>query len=277
MQPTNRPRQGAHSKKPASSAKPQKRTLSPNTPVASLRLGSDVIYMTVLLAIAMLLSAGLLQNQLIGLMPQAGQSGMRAIILFVVYLIELVALSYCAYRHREKFIDFFRLRLGASEASASGEESSPYSRTGWSSAGLVLGFLLCLRLFSMGWTLLTDEIGWRIGRTADVLDLFGKTNVGLIVTVLLVVVLAPIVEELVFRGLMQRWLSTHIPTVASIALTSILFALYHLSFWAAPLNIALGACAGYLSQRCKTLYPAIVLHMLYNATLVIAAFYLASA
>lgn len=275
MQPSNRPRQGAHSKKVTGSFRPQKRTLSPKVPVESLRLGSDVIYMSVLLAIAMLLSAGLLQNQLVRLMPQAGQSTMRATILFVVYLIELVALSYCAYRHREKFIDFFRLRIGGVDVSGDDKHENT-AATGWISAGLVLAFLLGLRLFSMGWTLLTDEIGWRIGNAANVLDLFGKTNLGLIVTVLLVVVLAPIVEELVFRGILQRWLMLHMPAIGAIMLTSLFFALYHLSIWAAPLNIALGACCGYLAHRCKTLYPAIVLHMLYNATLVLAAFYLVS-
>lgn len=278
MQPSNRPRGGAHSKKKPTSraaASPQKRSLKPQAPAKPLRLGSDVIYMTVLLAIAMLLSAGLLQNQLVRLMPAAGQSGMRALVLFVVYLIELVALSYCAYRHRERFVDFFRMHIGgASSAEGAAEKSG--ATQGWISVGLVVAFLVGLRLFSIGWTLFTEEIGWRLAGANDVLNIFGKTNFGLVVTILLVVVLAPVVEELVFRGLLQRWLALRLPAWGAIALTSVLFALYHLSFWAAPLNLALGASAGYLAHRCKTLYPAIALHVLYNATLVMAAFYLAS-
>lgn len=252
---------------PVRQTTPNARKQEPTKPV---RLGVDVLYMTVLLAITMLFSAGLLQNQLVLLMPQTGQAGIRAILLFGIYLVELVALSYAAYRHHENFLDFFRLRI---QPGAEEEKPTP---AGGVSAVWVLGFLIVLRLLSMGWTVLTEDIGWRLKGAADVLDIFGKTNVGLIITIVLVVILAPVVEELVFRGLLQKWISAKTGTVVSIILTSLAFALYHLSFWAAPLNLALGATTGFLAHKCKTLYPAIMLHVLYNATLIVAAFYLAS-
>ena len=280
MPEARRRKGGAHSKKQVQSYSPQKRTLEKKqakskTASANIRLGSDVLYMAVLLAITMLISAGLLQNQLVTLMPQAGQSGVRASLLFVSYFVVLLALSYAAYRHRENALDFYRLRarLSQQEEDASARASAKQTLM---SAGLVLSFLVGLRIFSAGWTLFTQEIGWRIGSTADVLALFGSGSVGLILTVVLVVVLAPLVEELVFRGLIQKWLAMRMAPWLSIGLTSLLFALYHLSFWAAPLNIALGICTGYLAKRCQTLYPAIALHLLYNATIVGAAFYLAS-
>lgn len=251
----------------ATPAQPTPRKKELTKPV---RLGVDVLYMAVLLAITMLFSAGLLQNQLVLLMPQTGQAGMRAVLLFVIYVVELVVLSYAAYRHRENFLDFFRLRI----QSGAGEEQKSAPK-GIVSALWVLGFLVVLRLFSMAWTVFTEDIGWRLKGAADVLDIFGKTNAGLIITVILVVILAPVVEELVFRGLLQRWIATKTSAVLAITFSSLAFALYHLSFWAAPLNLALGATTGFLAQKCKTLYPAIVLHVLYNATLIVAAFYLA--
>ena len=291
MQPTNRPRGGAHSKKKhaVATATPQKRSLKENKQQPSKAahadaptgLGVDVIYMTVLLAVAMLLSAGVLQNQIVSIMPSAGQSGVRAGVLFVVYLVELVGLSYCAYRHREKFVDFFRLRISKQEASKQGAQEKKNDSqgattlsNGWVSAAYVIAFLVGLRVLSMLWSLFTQEIGWRIAGASDVVDLFGTTNFGLILTIVLVVILAPLVEELVFRGLIQKWLSTRLGMWTSIALTSLLFAMYHLSFWAAPLNIALGVCTGYLAQKRSTLYPALALHITYNATLVLAAYYL---
>lgn len=287
MQPTSRPRGGAHSKKKhtAVTAIPKKRSLNDNKQPLSSKatpskaptgLGVDVIYMAVLLAVAMPLSAGLLQNQLVEIMPSAGQSGVRAGVLFLIYLIELIALSYCAYRHREKFVDFFRLRLVKRDSQNKGESQSVMSASNaWLSVCLVLGFLVGLRVFSMLWSLFTQEIGWRIAGAADVVDLFGTTSVGLIITIVLVVILAPVVEELVFRGLIQKWLSSRMSMWFAIILTSALFALYHLSFWAAPLNIALGICTGYLAQKRATLHPALFLHIAYNATLVLAAIYLA--
>jgi hypothetical protein len=80
------------------------------------------------------------------------------------------------------------------------------------------------------------------------------------------IVLAPVGEELFFRGLFQSVLrqATGRPWVA-IVLTSVAFAWVHFS---SPQNVpaifALSVALGYNYERCGRLYPPILMHALFN-------------
>lgn len=222
------------------------------------RLGSDVAYMAVLLIVTMLVSAGVVQNQIVELMPATGQEGVRIALSLILYALEIAGLSYCAFRHRTSFGSFFRLNKVSD------------------GRGFLYAFvaLIGLRLLGMGWTLFADRIGWVPPQTTDVVHLFGTSSWGIAMGILNIVILAPFIEELIFRGLFQKWCATKMPAVAAIIVTAVFFTLYHLSFWAALMNLLLGITLGFLAQRCKTLWPAITLHVLYNATVYAAALYL---
>jgi membrane protease YdiL (CAAX protease family) len=56
--------------------------------------------------------------------------------------------------------------------------------------------------------------------------------------------------------------------------TALFFALYHASLWAFIPHFVLALTLGYLAVSRKTLWPAIILHAAYNATLMAAAYYL---
>ncbi len=85
------------------------------------------------------------------------------------------------------------------------------------------------------------------------------------------VVLAPIVEELFFRGLLQSMLRryTSRPWVA-IVVTSLFFSLIHINYpnSMAPI-FALSVALGYNYERCGRLYPVMLMHMIFNAVSVI--------
>jgi hypothetical protein len=88
-------------------------------------------------------------------------------------------------------------------------------------------------------------------------------------TVLLVVVVvvgAPLVEELVYRGLLQRSVSSAIGAGAGLVSTSLWFALVHFSPVEYPglflAGLVFGACV-VLTGR---IGPAIVTHAAFNAT-----------
>ena len=91
--------------------------------------------------------------------------------------------------------------------------------------------------------------------------------------VLLAVVLAPVVEEMVFRGLLFGWLRERCGAAAGAVLSSIAFALVHASLTAvvALFLVALLLCA--IHVRTRSLYPCMLYHSLLNAqTLLLIAF-----
>lgn len=102
--------------------------------------------------------------------------------------------------------------------------------------------------------------------TQDIQQLGERTPLGLrIPLVLLVISLGPLVEELLFRGvllsaLLQRW-----RVLPSVLITSVLFALVHLSglqfhWYAVPQLILLALLLAWLRLRSGSIWPAVVAH-----------------
>jgi len=83
---------------------------------------------------------------------------------------------------------------------------------------------------------------------------------------LLFVVIAPVVEELTFRGLGQSLLLQFTGRWPSIALIGILFGLWHGLVQALLVLIPFGAGLAYLRDRTNSVVPGIVVHALFNAT-----------
>ena len=90
---------------------------------------------------------------------------------------------------------------------------------------------------------------------------------------ILMVVLAPVLEELFFRGFLQSWLRRYLRRGHAIGLSAFLFALAHLQQGIAnllylPAIFLLGLFLGYLFERERTLLASITLHALFNLTTV---------
>jgi membrane protease YdiL (CAAX protease family) len=94
----------------------------------------------------------------------------------------------------------------------------------------------------------------------------------LIVGALLVLgVLGPVVEELVFRGLLYGWLRGFLPFALVAILTSALFGLVH-GEWAHVIVAGiLGLALAFIRERSGSLWPAIVAHAVNNLVAVGAA------
>lgn len=82
--------------------------------------------------------------------------------------------------------------------------------------------------------------------------------------VVLAVVVAPVSEELFFRGLLHGWFKSFMPTRLSIAITSLLFGAVHFHAPAfLPLTI-LGLSLALLYETTCSLWPSIALHAIFN-------------
>ena len=93
----------------------------------------------------------------------------------------------------------------------------------------------------------------------------GAGTAGLIGMLLLLAVVAPIVEELLFRGLLQGGLAARMDARLALALTSVAFAAVHFQPVQFPGLVIAGLVFGGLALRAGRLGPAIVAHMAFNA------------
>jgi uncharacterized protein len=94
--------------------------------------------------------------------------------------------------------------------------------------------------------------------------------VGVTLLVLIVGIGAPIVEEIFYRGLMQRSLVRRFGTRWGIGLTAVLFGASHFQPLQFPALAVFGVVVGILAERYGRLGPAIFAHMVFNIAAVIA-------
>ena len=93
-------------------------------------------------------------------------------------------------------------------------------------------------------------------------------GIGVVLLVVLVVVGAPIVEELFFRGLLLRSIEARWNDTLALWASAILFGLAHFELLQLPALVLFGLVAGYCAQRTGRLGMSIWAHAGFNATTV---------
>lgn len=88
---------------------------------------------------------------------------------------------------------------------------------------------------------------------------------GRLAITLLAVAIAPLLEELVFRGLLQSTLERKHGPLAGMVATSFLFALIHFLPWILPLHFFLGLSFGYVVYVTRSVWAGVILHAANNA------------
>ena len=91
------------------------------------------------------------------------------------------------------------------------------------------------------------------------------TSADLIITFVALVILTPIFEEIVFRGVLFRGLRRRLPFWFAAIITSLAFALAHLQLNVAVDTFALSLVLCYLVEKSDSVFPAILLHATKNA------------
>jgi hypothetical protein len=81
---------------------------------------------------------------------------------------------------------------------------------------------------------------------------------------LLLAIAAPIAEEIFFRGMLYSYLRSRMHYLGAVLLSATLFALIHLIPFAWPMLLMHGIVLALVTERCKSIYPAIVLHAINN-------------
>jgi len=96
------------------------------------------------------------------------------------------------------------------------------------------------------------------------------TGFGVFLLFLVVVVGAPLVEELFFRGLTLKAFEKKMSSRLALVLSSLFFAIAHLQVLQFPALLLFGLVAGYLVKKYDRLGRAVWAHVGFNATTVVA-------
>ncbi len=104
----------------------------------------------------------------------------------------------------------------------------------------------------------------------DILGEFPHSTVGIALFVLVAVVMAPLFEEIFFRGFLYRGFTTSWGWRWGAVASSTVFALAHAQLSVFVPIFGLGFALAWLYQRTSSLWPCIALHMVFNAISVTA-------
>ncbi len=101
--------------------------------------------------------------------------------------------------------------------------------------------------------------------------LFDRLGAGDLATTLVGCVIAPVVEEMLFRGIVLRGFLHRYGRAQAIWGSAALFGVAHLNIYQFVAALLIGALSGWLYERGRSLVPCIALHAGYNTALTLLA------
>lgn len=108
------------------------------------------------------------------------------------------------------------------------------------------------------------------------LKLSASSATTVIISIAMIILAAPLIEEFLFRGCIQNWIRKYLGARLAIVLTSIIFSMMHYAPSQAKSNFPLivslflfSLYLGFLYEKTKSLVAPIVLHMTFNTISVI--------
>lgn len=97
-----------------------------------------------------------------------------------------------------------------------------------------------------------------------ILPIFGSTNIAYAIAAVIIIGLAPLLEEVFFRGFVLQGLVNKMGRAAGAIATALLFAVLHLQFSNFIPIFILGLILSFLFIRAKSIWPCIWFHIINN-------------
>jgi membrane protease YdiL (CAAX protease family) len=108
-------------------------------------------------------------------------------------------------------------------------------------------------------------------------SMFSRMADGSIAAVLAVCVLAPLLEEMLFRGIVLRGFLQRYPRGQAIFMSALFFGAAHMNIYQFVVGFVMGTVLAWLYERTRSLIPCIALHAAYNITTLLLADWLGAA
>jgi uncharacterized protein len=111
---------------------------------------------------------------------------------------------------------------------------------------------------------LNSIVVWMFPMSVDDVARFEEQMAPGIVPILFSCVAAPVLEEMLFRGVILRGFLRQYSRTFAILWSATLFGIAHLNLYQLATALVLGIVSGWLYERCRSLWPCILLHAAYN-------------
>ncbi|MEI7615194.1 MAG: CPBP family intramembrane glutamic endopeptidase [Actinomycetota bacterium] len=129
--------------------------------------------------------------------------------------------------------------------------------------------LLLIMLINFTYVILMTKIFKISPPSGKIEELISNNNVSYILLLVVVSVIAPICEEIFFRGFLFEGFKKRWGVPAGIIISSLLFSAAHLDLYNFLPLFAIGCVLAYLFHKTKSLLPVILLHAAYNLILIL--------
>lgn len=120
------------------------------------------------------------------------------------------------------------------------------------------------------WGLVMEEFD--LPGQPDLVPLFGEGPFGLLGAVVVACVIAPLAEEIFFRGFMYAGLRDGWGFVAGVAVSALVFSIFHMSLSTLLPIAVMGVVFALLYERSNSLWPCVALHAAVNLIGVLGAY-----
>lgn len=168
---------------------------------------------------------------------------------------------------------FVILFLGVRFAGSSLREIFPVRAFPWQSVPAILLSLVALQFLMNEITISLDKVLPPPGWFMELFNRLFESDFGIWGGIVRVVVLAPIVEELIFRGVIFSGFQKNFRPFWAVVLSALLFALFHLNPWQLGPTFLLGLLLGFIRLRTGSLLAAIFTHALHNGMIFFSVLY----
>jgi membrane protease YdiL (CAAX protease family) len=130
---------------------------------------------------------------------------------------------------------------------------------------LSLPILLLVPGLLLAMSAVESALAWLVPLSRAEEAMFERMMSSGLVTIVTVCILAPVLEEMLFRGVILRSFLHQYPRHVAIFASAAVFGFAHLNIYQFVAGLALGALAGWLYERARSLLPCILLHASYNS------------
>lgn len=145
----------------------------------------------------------------------------------------------------------------------------------WRAVAWAVGGWVALRAFLLVYGLILQGVfKYTVPLDRRVPRIFGTTRIGMAMAITVAVLVAPVAEEIIFRGFVYGALRKALGVWPGIAASGAVFALAHLQPVLFVPILAIGMALAYLYERTKSLGASMTLHALNNLVSVITVYYL---